>query len=44
MQLHYLSESTDTAAWSNNTPLQVKVVKTDLYLSKSTEVIAFKST
>ncbi len=26
------------------TPLQLKVVKTDFYLSKSTEVLAFKST
>ncbi len=30
--------------WSNITPLQVKVVKTDFYLSKSTEVLTFKST
>ncbi len=30
--------------WSNIAPLQVKVVKTDFYLSKSTEVPAFKNT
>jgi len=34
-QLPYLSESTFDY-WSNFTPLQVKVVKTDFFLSKST--------
>ncbi len=39
-QLHYWSESTETAGQI----LQVNVVKTDFHLSKSTEVLAFKTT
>jgi len=42
-QLYYLSKSTDTPLL-NFTQAQLKVLQTYVYLSKSTEVLVFKST